>query len=162
MSSEKFMYSRVKDLDLVLLSVEAEIAPQEFRGHIEHIYSSGIAIDRTYINKTIDFVGGADTWGNISLAQGNRALVFFTRIHGKLYEDHWRGHILLEDVEGKEYAFYDIDRLLENNLLPECLTKAVKHEISKPPLTAFDFEAFETYLIDCISEIRNQKAVSCL
>ena len=104
--SKKFLEDKARCRDLVLLQLVAAPLPQVARGKVERVYSARHGIDQTLQRKELNFVCAPDHWGQTKLQPGERALVFLSTISGKLYEDPWRGHIVIEVIDGVQFGMY--------------------------------------------------------
>jgi hypothetical protein len=85
--------------DPLLLDVR-KTGPQQYCGTIRRVYARRFAGGDGYAGPTIDFVGGTGAWGNRTLVDGERALVFVTRLRGRCYQEHWNGHLSIQDLGG--------------------------------------------------------------
>lgn len=100
------LYSKVAANDAVMVTVLNRSRPGERRAKILKIYSARKGIRWKQLGRTIDFVPGPDVYGNGALEVGKTGIVFLRLLHGKLYEDPWRGHLLIEEIDGQPHVIF--------------------------------------------------------
>lgn len=88
--------------DLVLCRITAAAGPQTLRALAERVYSAQHGVPANCEGRELEFVHAPGSWGAVPLAVGDRALVFLRQVSGKLYEDAWQGHLLIEGLDGTE------------------------------------------------------------
>jgi hypothetical protein len=135
---------------LVLIRVLDSPRPQSFRALVERIYSARRGIDSACLGKEIEFVGAGGAWGQETLVVGDRALLFVrsTRGSGRLYEDSWKGHMVVEEIDGKAYAIIQFPTLWVHEDLPALVRKYSREAPGRPYWTAIRLDVLEGYLID--------------
>lgn len=143
-----FLMSRVTDQDAVLLEVISEPRPQLLRARLLKIYSARIGLEGRLVGDEIEFVHGPDTWGNTAIEVGETALVFISPISGLLYEDSWRGHMLIEDIEGIPHAIFPH---LNVGTDPASFAARAVQDPKRTYARAIPLEELETYLLDLIA-----------
>jgi hypothetical protein len=152
-AGQRFLSGKVESRDLILLRVVGSPSPQVLRAKVERIYSARKGIDRKCLGKEIEFVRSPGNWGDVALEVGERALVFISGISDNLYEDAWRGHLIVEEVNGNLFAIYQHKELWLCEGVPEIIRACSSQDAKRPYATAIQFEALENYLIDLIEDI---------
>lgn len=150
MSKKEFLVDKISKHDLVLVNVIESTGPQSLRARVEKIYSSGRGVSSSDLGADIEFVHAPANWGRVALTVEDRALLFVSSISGKLYEDAWNGHLLLEYIDGEEYAIYQAKELWANKDLPEKIRSASIQDPARNYATAIRFEQIESYLQELI------------
>lgn len=105
-SAASFLSDKMANCDLAMVEIVASPRPQAFRALVKRIYSARKGLSSDLLGSEIEFVGAPAHWGQVSLAVGDTALVFLKSISGRLYEEAWRGHMVLEKIEGVVYAIF--------------------------------------------------------
>ena len=100
------LYSKVAANDAVMVTVLSRLRPGKTRAKILKIYSARNAIRWKQLGRTINFVSGPDVYGNRTLEVGDTGIVFFRHFNGKLYDDPWRGHLLIEEIDGQPHVIF--------------------------------------------------------
>ena len=93
-----------------------------------------------------DFVHGPPHWGALALKLHDRAIVFLRSLSGRLYESAWRGHLLLEDIDGVPYAVYQHKELWLSPTLPQSLRCAAVQDPKRGQSSAIRLTELEAYL----------------
>jgi hypothetical protein len=140
--------------DLVLVKVTGASRPQLLRAEVERIYSTGKGMKAAFLGSEVEFVGGGGAWGNEQLAPGDRALVLVCAIHGRLYEHHWHGHMVVEEIEGTLYAKYQFRELWLLESFPPVLRECSRQDPKRPYASAIRFDVMESYLIEKVDRSR--------
>lgn len=86
------------------------------------------------------------SWGAVPLVVGARALVLLRQISGRLYEDAWQGHLLIEEINGSDYAIFPLPELWLAAEVPEALRAAAVQHPKQPKATAIEFNAVQDFL----------------
>jgi hypothetical protein len=145
-----FLMSKVIDHDAVLLKVLSEPKPQLLRARLLKIYSARVGLKGREVRDEIEFVHGPDTWGNTAIAVGETALVFMRPISGRLYEDSWRGHMVIEDISGVPHAIFPH---LAASTDPASFASRAVQDPKRPYARAIPLPELETYLLDLIAKV---------
>jgi hypothetical protein len=145
-----FLLDKVLKHDLVLAQVTSAPRPQVLRAKIERIYSTGKGIVYGFLNSEVEFVRSGGTWGDVALKVGEQALLFVASVSGKLYEDVWHGHMVVEDIEGSLYAIYPRKELWLSEDIPTLIRVASRQDPKRSYATAIRFDVMEEYLISLI------------
>lgn len=103
---EPFLLNKVSTYDMVLLKVIFDLHDQQLRATLLKIYSARHGMQGKHVGDEIEFVSGPSTWGNTSLKVGETALVFLRDLSGILYENAWRGHMVVEEIDGVSHAIF--------------------------------------------------------
>lgn len=101
-----FLMNKVTENDAVLLKIISQPEPQHLRAKILKIYSSRYGLAGKRVGDEIEFVHGPSSWGNTAVKVGETAVVFVRPISGLLYEDAWRGHMVVEEIDGVPHAIF--------------------------------------------------------
>lgn len=147
-----FLITKVTDYDTVLLDVKSEPEPQSLRAKLLKVYSSGKCLGGAHPGDEIEFVHGPSTWGNTAMQVGERAIVFLRPISGRLYENSWRGHMLIEDISGVPHAIFPH---LKVSTDPASFASRAVQDPKRPHARAIPLAELETYLLDLIAKVEN-------
>src|SRR5450830_1267092 len=154
MSEElSFLSDKVERYDFVLVRVVGAPRPQVLRAEVERIYTSRKGIDDTSLGSEIEFVRSGGTWGDVALIVGDRAILFVKSISGELYEDAWRGHMVVEDIEGAPYAIFHHKELWLGEGVPSSIRAHSRQDPKRSYATAIRFDVMEAYLLSLIEKI---------
>lgn len=93
---------KVATNDVLDLTVE-NLGSQKYRAVVNRVLSNRFCALPPSV-RTLEFVGTPGNWGNPTLQDGQRALVFIRPINGRYYEDCWYSHLSLEVVDGRLLA----------------------------------------------------------
>lgn len=143
---EKFLAAKAATNDAVLLHVLKETKPQHLCAKILAIYTSRKGIAQKMLEKEVEFVHASSAWGNKPLRAGQTALVFLSEISGRLYEDSWNGHLLVEDIEGEPYASYRFPQLWLSENLPASLRAYTREDPQRPQCSAIRLPELAEYI----------------
>ncbi|MCA7900535.1 hypothetical protein LGM39_14235 [Burkholderia cepacia] len=132
--------------DLVVVSVIDSPSPHVFRAKIEQIYSCGKGITPDRLGTEFEFYSGPATWGNVPLQIEERALLFVHQVSGVFNEYPWRGHMVLEEIDGESYARLQIPELWLRDDLPEAVKAAAAPHPTRRNASIVRFGALENYL----------------
>lgn len=153
MSEQKGLYTvAAESYDLVLVSVIDSPSPHVFRANVERIYSSGKGIALEKLGAEIMFTSGPPTWGNVALQVGERALIFVREQAGALNEYPWRGHMVLEDMDGDLGARLHVPEMWLRDDLPEAVKAAASQHPAWRNASIIKFSVLESYLKDLIAK----------
>lgn len=130
----------------MIVRVLQESGPQRLRARIERVLSAGRAIAPDSGASEIDFVRSPGHMGDMTLDVGDRALVFMTRIGGQLYEAPWRGHMVLEDIDGRTYAIFQTRELWCSAEVPIAIRDHSRPDPKRPYASAIRWDVLEAYL----------------
>lgn len=131
--------------DPVLMTIN-EASGQNVIGTIERIYSSKFSGPDGY-TQSINFVGSAGSWGNVTLKQGERALVFMCYAKPRFYQCHWQGHFSIQCIEGVPHAIANWGLLSGAKWEPaELYAAAFLPNQSSPLRVAIPFQLLEKHL----------------
>jgi hypothetical protein len=150
----EFLLESIKVNDLVMLSILDKPEPQEFTARILKIYSRKHGMESFSVNEVINFVGLPTTWGSEQLNVGGVALVFIKYLDTskRFYEMFWRGHLWLEEIEGKTHAVYQEKELWNKDYFPEELKLYARQDPKRSYATAIQFDALERYIVNLIAK----------
>ena len=148
-----FLSDKLARYDLVLVKVLGAPRPQTLRAKVQRIYTSGKGINTTDLGSEIEFVRSSGAWGNMTLAVGQQALLFIELISGKLYEDPWRGHLIIEQIEENSYAIFQFKELWFNESVPPLIREFARQDPKRSYATAIRFYVLETYFLSLIERI---------
>ncbi|APC15421.1 hypothetical protein BLL42_06655 [Pseudomonas frederiksbergensis] len=151
-----FLFDKVARHDLVLVNVVDAPRPQILRAKVERIYTTGKGIDSASLGSEIEFVRSGGSWGDVALAVGDKALLFVKLISGKLYEDAWHGHMVVEEIEGDLYAIFQHKELWLSEDVPSSIRECSRQDPKRPYATAIRFDIMETYLLSLIEGIEQR------
>jgi hypothetical protein len=145
-NSEKFLAAKAAVNDTVLLHVLEETKPQQLRAKILAILTARKGITQKMLDREIEFVHASSAWGNKPLRPGQTALVFLSEISGRLYEDSWNGHLLVDDIEGEQYASYRFPELWLSENLPASLRAFTRADPQRPQCSAIRLPELADYI----------------
>ncbi len=105
LSPSTLLRKKLREYDAVLMSV-SESGPQEYVGVVQKVYSRRFEGPVTYDAGPLAFVGSPGTFGNVTLKNGENALVFlrFSAGSGRYYQDPMRGHFSITSHDGRLFA----------------------------------------------------------
>ncbi|MHA6912632.1 hypothetical protein ACQUJO_05750 [Ralstonia pseudosolanacearum] len=153
MSGEKeFLSDKVANFDLVMMTVMDSPRPQSFRARITRVYTARKGVDAGVLGEEVEFVGGPAHWGQVSLAVGDTALVFLKSISGLLYEDAWRGHMLIEKIGDEDYAIFQHRELWLSTDVPMSIRNCSRQDPKRPYASAVRLDVLEAYLLALIEQ----------
>jgi hypothetical protein len=145
-----FLLDKVLRHDLVLVHVTGAPRPQVLRAKIGRIYSTGEGVVRSFLNSEVEFIRSGGTWGDVALKVDEQALLFVKSISGKLYEDPWHGHMIVEDIEGDLYAIYPRKELWLSDDVPTLIRESSRQDPKRSYATAIHFDVMEEYLLGLV------------
>ncbi|MCW7536927.1 hypothetical protein OOT46_03550 [Aquabacterium sp. A7-Y] len=87
------------------------------------------------------------------LRAGERALLFISALSDELYEDPWRGHMVVEQIDGDLYAIFQHEELWLRDDVPDAIRASARQDPKRPYASAIRLEAMEAYLLDLIEKI---------
>lgn len=148
----EFLFDKVSEYDLVFIEVVGEPSPQLLRAKVRRVYSRGKWVDDFSLYSEIDFVQASMAWGNMALAVGDQAFLFLSTISGRLYEDCWHGHIVVEEIEDELYAIFQHKEMWLNKDMPPLLRENSRPDPKHSHTTAVRFDAVESYLLSLIEK----------
>ena len=101
-----FLLDKVAESDAVLLDVLERTGPQHLRARLLKIYSADKGLQGKLPGDVIDFVHAPSSWGNTALRPGESGIVFLSPVRGLLYENSWRGHMVVKKSDGIAHAIF--------------------------------------------------------
>jgi hypothetical protein len=117
-NSEPFILLRekVRQYDALLMTVKDEGA-QQYTGYIHQVYARRFDRSHQYDAGTISFVGSAGNWGNITLKDREKALVFITYLTGseRYYQGYHQSHFTVTEHQGTLCAIANWQLLREHS-----------------------------------------------
>lgn len=144
----RFLMDKVAERDGVLLEVLESPAPQCLRARLLKIYSARKCLHGMRPGDVIDFVHAPSSWGNTALKVGETGFVFLTPIREKLYEDSWRGHMVVEDIDGVPHAIFPHLAATTDPASPS--SRAVQ-DPKRPYARAIPLAELETYVLGLLA-----------
>ncbi|MEU8922378.1 hypothetical protein AB0D10_15790 [Kitasatospora sp. NPDC048545] len=147
-----FLQEKVERNDLIRVVITGSPAPQQFTAIVEEVYSARVF--EGHAGSEIRFVGKPTHWGQRSLAVGQRALLFISRVSGRWYEDAWEGDLPIEEIDGSEYALYRVahESVLTFDGLSDSLRASCRPHPTLPITTCFNLAALECHLNGLIKQ----------
>jgi hypothetical protein len=157
--SEKlgFLFEKVARHDLIFVKIVDAPRPQVLRARIDRIYTTGKGVESNFRGSEIEFVRSGGTWGDVALVVGDQAIVFVKSISGELYEDAWRGHMVVEEIEGAPYAIFQCKELWLREDIPPSIRTCSRQDPKRSYATAIRFDAMEAYLLGMIERLSNNE-----
>jgi len=132
--------------DLVLCRIIAVVQSQTLGAQVEEVYSAKHGVPADCAGSAIEFVHAPGSWGAVPLTVGDRALVLLRQISGKLYEDAWQGHLLIEEINSSDHVIFPLPELWRSAEVPDALRAAAVQDPKQPKATAIRFEAVQAFL----------------
>ncbi len=148
-----FLSEKVARYDLVFVKIVDAPRPQVLRAKIEKIYTTGKGIYSTLLGSEVEFVRSGGRWGDMALIVGDQAILFVKSIFGELYEDAWRGHMVVEEIEGASYAIFQYKELWLREDIPSSIRACSRQDPKRPYATAIRFDVMEAYLLSLIDKV---------
>lgn len=154
-----FLRDTLTRKDALLMTVR-DLKDQQYVGKIEKIYSSRFAGPDRYNEAEVHFVGSSGAWGNTTLNDGERAIVFVSYFweSRKCYQEYGRGHLTLADQAGQAVAIahWDLFALKNKTILqPDYLRRSMfLPNPSAPHHVAMPFVLLERYLLDELASLK--------
>lgn len=145
-TNEKFLAAKAAANDAVLLQVLEASKPQHLRAKVLAIYTARKGVTQKMLGQKIEFVHASGAWGNKPLQPGQTALVFLSEISGRLYEDSWHGHLLVDDIDGAPFASYRFPQLWLSENLPESLRAHTRQDPLRTQNSAISLPALAGYI----------------
>ncbi|UQN08476.1 hypothetical protein [Deinococcus sp. QL22] len=150
-----FLAEMLRQHDLVTLEV-LNVHRQDITARFTAVFTARHGVKGKMLGQVITFVGCPTHWGQVGLAAGDHALVFLQEINGRLYEHSWRGHLLIEEIEGVPYAVFQHKNLW---LSPTFTPKLQPHTRQDPRRTyasAIQLDVLNAYLSELIAQQEQQ------
>ncbi len=141
-----FLADKLLKNDLVLVEIIEPAGPQSLTARVEKIYSCARTNSKIDLGSDIEFVYAPANWGREALAKGDRALLFVSNTSGRLYEDIWNGHFVIENIAGEVYAIYQLKQLWLDKGIPEKIRGASIQDPKRSYATAINFKQLEQYI----------------
>jgi len=159
------LHDRAARYDAVLMTVAAQ-GQQQYLGTVERVYSRRFEGPEPYASGPLRFVGAPGSWGNQTLADGERALVFVRWLphSGRYYQEHWHGHFTIVEMNDVAYAVanWHLLQSTERTWGPGWLRDAAfLPDEKKPWQVALPFALLERHLIEELGHlgVRQEPAV---
>lgn len=146
-TNEKFLAAKAAANDAVLLHVLQVSKAQHLRAKVLAVYTARKGIKPQMRGRDIEFVHASSAWGNKPLQPGQTALVFLSEISGRLYEDSWNGHLLVDEIDGEPYASYRFPGLWLSENLPAALRQHTREDPRRPQCSAIRLQALADYVM---------------
>ncbi|WP_437984114.1 hypothetical protein [Sorangium sp. So ce117] len=138
---------KIRQYDALLMRVQV-CGAQQYTGFVEKVFSRRFEGPKRYGDGLLEFVGSPGHWGQVTLKDGERAIVFVRYLthSDRYYQDHWRGHLTI--VEGGDIAVANWPLLKEGGVWePEYLRSAARLlEPSNPGKVALPYKLLEQHL----------------
>ncbi|MGC5935123.1 hypothetical protein LDP04_25070 [Ralstonia pseudosolanacearum] len=150
---KSFLSDKVANCDLVMVEIVGSPQPQSFRARVERVYAARKGVDAGLLGSELEFVGGPAHWGQASLAVGDTALVFLKSISGRLYEEAWHGHMVVEQIDGDAYAVFQHRELWLSPGVPASLRYCLRQDPNRPYASVVRLDVLETYLLALIEQM---------
>jgi len=145
-TNERLLAAKAAANDAVLLHVLEESRPQHLRAKVLAVYTARKGISQDMLGQEIEFVHASSAWGNKPLQPGQTALVFLSAISGRLYEDSWHGHLLVDEIEGEQFASYRFPQLWLSENLPGSLRAHTRQDPLRAQNSAIRLQALAKYI----------------
>lgn len=131
--------------DPVLMTIR-QVSGQTIVGAVERVYATRFS--KVGYPKTMSFVGSMGSWGNVTLQQGERALVFVCYQEPRFYQCHWHGHLSVETINGAPHAIANWDLLSAARWGPDALYEAAFLVDPRSPMkVAMPYALLEQHLL---------------
>jgi len=153
----QLLQKKIQGHDAVLLKVMS-VQGQNVVGQVELIYSRRFEGEVPYDNSALPFVGAPGSWGNTTLQENERALVFLKDLgEGRgYYQEPWHGHFSIVDIDGSPHAIAHWDLLNSQPWGPEYLFQsAFPLDPSAPSKTAMPLHLLERHLREELHEAKS-------
>ncbi|WP_459204279.1 hypothetical protein ACQVRV_24280 (plasmid) [Ralstonia pseudosolanacearum] len=150
---KSFLSDKVANCDLVMVEIVESPQPQSFRARVKRVYTARKGVDAGSLGSELEFVGGPAHWGQASLAVGDTALVFLKAISGRLYEEAWRGHMVVEQIDGDAYAVFQHRELWLSQAVPASLRYCSRQDPNRSYASVVRLDVLETYLLALIEQM---------
>ncbi|MFP5390201.1 MAG: hypothetical protein ACLGI6_01450 [Gammaproteobacteria bacterium] len=147
---QPLLFHKTRDRDAVLVTIVATLKPPALRAKVLKIYSARRGVTSDMLGREIEFDHGPNSWGNVEMRLGETGIVFLSSWSGRLTEDPWRGHMVVEDIDGAPHAIFP-------HMAPVAHTNGLYH-LSRPDpkrsyARAVPLDATEKYMRELIAEI---------
>lgn len=142
-----FLAERLKSHDALLID-RVKVEKQVVSARILHAYTAKHEGLTKYKIGSISFVGTPGSWGNPTLTDNDKALVFvgYLKHSERYYQHHWLAHFPIFDLNGQEFALVRWN-LNGNNWWPtEFHEYCVTLDNNQPWEVAIPFTLFEKHL----------------
>lgn len=150
--TKAFLSEHVANNDLVIAEILGEPQPQSYTAKLKKIYTARKGVKTIWLGSDIDFVGGIGTWGQETLNVGETAVIFLRSISGQLYESSWRGHMVIEEINGVSYAVFQYKELWLSKYVSESLRVHAQQDPKRSYASVIRFDVLEAYLLDLIKQ----------
>nr|WP_297350315.1 hypothetical protein [uncultured Caldimonas sp.] len=148
---QPFLADQIENYDAIVVKIIASPQPQTLRAEVLKIFSWGKGVEESCVGSEIEFVQAPGGWGDDRLEVGEKAVLFLFDISGKLYEDAWRGHLVIEEIEGQDFAIFEHRELWRDETISNIIREHSRQDPKRPYATAIQFDALEKYLL-CMLE----------
>lgn len=150
-----FLFDKIAKYDLVVARVIESLGSQMLRAELEHIYSASHGMGNYEIGTEFEFVRSPGHWGDVPLKIGDRAFLFVGFVSGHLYEDAWRGHMVIEKIDGEPHAIFQFKELWLSQDVPSLIRENSRQDPKRPYASAIRFDVIESYLRGLIGNAGN-------
>lgn len=145
-----FLEKKVLSYGVVLIDVVDSPRPQVLKARVEKVYSARHGVEHGFLSREIEFVCSPGTWGNVSLVVGERAILFISKTHNVLYENSWRGHMVVEEIDAVQYAIFPHKELWLSEEVPLEIRSGARQDPNRSYATAICLDVVECYLLKLI------------
>ncbi|WP_019010853.1 hypothetical protein [Deinococcus aquatilis] len=146
-----FLWETLRRHDLVTVNV-LKVYRQDITARVTAISTARHGVKRKMLGRVITFVGCPTHWGQEGLAVGDHALVFLGEINGRLYEHSWRGHLLIEDIEGVTYAVFEHKELWLSPTFTPKLQPYTRQDPRRTYASAIHLSVLKAHLAELIEQ----------
>ncbi|KPC53168.1 hypothetical protein [Amantichitinum ursilacus] len=150
MSKSSFLADKIAEYDVVMVTTKSSPRAQVLRAKVERTYSALRWIEGLSASDEIEFVHSPGRFGDPILKTGERAIVFIVGISDRLYEESWRGHMLVEKIGTEQYAIYPHRELWLSQDIPQVIRENAIQDPTRPYASAIKLDVMENYLMQLI------------
>lgn len=148
-----FLVERLSRDDLAIVHILKSPSRQHYEARVEKVYSTKYGLSSDLNGSIIKFVGGPGSWGNKSLVVDEKALIFIGDIDGAFSECAWRGHMVLEEIEGELHAVFQMPNEWPMDGVPTEVVEGMREDPRSKYYSIIPFRLLEPYLKQLISEV---------
>lgn len=123
--------------------IESTICVAKLR---ELLYVKSLGSESELLRNPVKFVRAGAGWGNKQLESGQTALVFLRWNAGKLTEYPWRGHLVIEKINGVQCGLFQWPELWNHAELPTLIRENSMPAPGQSGMTAIKYDALKHYL----------------
>jgi hypothetical protein len=140
---DSFLSDLAENEDAVLLKIVGALGEQRLRAQVLNIYATRHGVNTGQLGKQIEFTYAPTTYGNTALKVGETAIVFMSDESGELHEAPWRGHMVIEDIDGEPHAIFPHLVVAPDATDPSAHARP---DPTRPHASAISFALIEDYL----------------